>query len=129
MPLPATIFTPEFIQLGHVELQPLLNGLRDPLCSHLLLLIVTQGDFKTGHLVTSYARLIELCTPPQPERGRRLAGPTLKEMRRALEWLEGARLIKRDKAENAAQGMLKLSVRRREAVKPKRTSVRKEGRV
>lgn len=129
MPLPATIFTPDYIRFEGVELQPLLNGLRDPLCVHLFFLIVTQADFKTGHLVTNYARLIELCTPPQPERGRRMTAPTLKQVRRALDWLEGANLLKRNAEENAAQGMLKLSVRRRNKPQSKPTSVRKVGRV
>lgn len=129
MPLPATIFTPDFVSLDGVELRPLLNQLRDPLCIHLFFLLVTQADFKTGQLLTNYARLIELCTPPQPERGRRMAGPTLKEVRRALDWLEGCNLVKRDKAENAAQGLLKLTIRSRTKLIQKRSSVRKEGRV
>lgn len=129
MPLPATIFVPKFIRLEGIELQPLLNGLRDPLCVHLFFLIVTQSNFNNGQLLTNYARLIELCTPPQPERGRRMEGPSEKQVRRALDWLEGARLIKRDRAENKAQGLLKLSVRRRVKPEGKTTSVRKEGRV
>lgn len=129
MPLPATIFTPDFIRLEGVELKHLLNTLRDPLCTQILLLVITQSDFKTGHLLTNYARLIELCTPPQPERGRRMDGPTLKQVRRAIDWLEGCNLIKRDASENAAQGLLKLSVRRRNKPISKTTSVRKEGRV
>lgn len=124
-PLPTTIFTPDFITLFDVELKHLLNTLRDPLCTQLLLLVITQSDFRTGHLVASYARLIELCTPPQPERGRRMKGPTQDQLRRALDWLEGCNLIKRDKAENAAQGMLKLSVRKRNRPNSKGTSVRK----
>ncbi|NVO07179.1 MAG: hypothetical protein HXX19_15240, partial [Rhodoferax sp.] len=64
MPLPVTLFAPEFLRLEHMELQALLNNLRDPLTVHLFLLIVSQSNFKTGELITNYPRLIELCTPP-----------------------------------------------------------------
>lgn len=128
-PLPATIFTPSFITLFDAELKHLLNTLRDPLCTQLLLLIVTQSDFKNGQLVASYARLRELCTPHAPERGRRMKGPTQDQVRRALDWLQGCDLIRRDKAENAAQGMLKITVRRRNRPVQKGTSVRKEPKI
>lgn len=122
MPLPATLHAPEFLRFEHVELQALLNQVRDPLCVHLFFLITSQADFKSGHLLTNYARLIELCTPPQPERGRRMTPPTLKQVRRALDWLIEARLVKRDAAHNAAQGMLHLYVRKRS--KPVRAKAR-----
>ena len=121
MPLPVTLFAPEFLRLEHIELQALLNRLRDPLTVHLYLLIVSQSDFKTGELVTNYPRLIELCTPPTPERGRRLAAPSLQQVRRALQWLEEGRLLKRNKEANEAQGTLRLKVRKREA-KPRPTA-------
>lgn len=115
MPLPATLFAPEFIRFDQVELQALLNRLRDPITIAIYFLLVTQCDFKTGVLVTNYPRLIELCTPPQPERGKRLAAPTLWQVRRAIDWLESARLVKRDAAKNEAQGTLRLRVRPRTA--------------
>lgn len=130
MPLPATIFCPDFLRFEHIELQALLNGLRDPLTVHLFFLIATQADFKTGELLTNYDRLIELCTPSNPERGRRMTAPTLKQVRRALDWLQGSNLIKRDLARNEAQGMLRIRIRKR--AKPevsKVTPKSKEGRV
>lgn len=112
MPLPVTIFTPDFLRLEHVELQALLNKLRDPLTVHVFFLIKSQADFKTGHLLTNYKRLQELCTPPQPERGRRMKPPTIDQLRRAVDWLVGADLMRRDADENAKQGLLKLQVLR-----------------
>lgn len=116
MPLPVTLFAPEYIRFDQVELSKLLNQLRDPLCIALYFLIVTQANFTTGELVTNYPRLIELCTPPAPERGRRLPAPSLEQVRRAMRWLENARLLVRDKDGNEAQGILRLRVRRRDAV-------------
>ncbi len=116
MPLPATLFAPDFIQFNHVELKALLNTLRDPLTVHLYFLIVSQSDFKTGQLITNYKRLEELCTPPQPERGKRLKGPSLEQIRRALRWLEQSNLVKRNTEANEAQGTLRLYVRSREKV-------------
>lgn len=114
MPLPATLHAPQFLRFEHVELQALLNRLRDPLTVHLFLLIVSQSDFRTGELITNYPRLIELCTPPVPERGRRMPAPSLKQVRRALDWLCSARLVKRNAERNEAQGVLRLHVRKRE---------------
>lgn len=122
MPLPATLHAPAFLRFEHVELQALLNQVRDPLCVHLFLLIASQADFATGELNTSYARLIELCTPPKPERGRRMAEPSIDQVRRALTWLIEARLVKRDAARNEAQGTLRLYVRKR--IKPVRAKAR-----
>lgn len=115
MPLPATLFAPEFIRFDQVELQQLLNKLRDPITVHLYFLICTQCSFKTGELITNYPRLIELCTPPAPERGRRIAGPSLEQLRRAIRWLVEARLVVRDATANEAQGTLRLRVRPRDA--------------
>lgn len=113
MPLPATLFAPDFVRLEQKELQPLLNCLRYPLAVHLFLLIVSQADFKTGELVTNYPRLIELCTPPIPERGRRMAAPTLKQVRSTLDALEDQRLIKRNKEANEKQQTLRIFIRKR----------------
>lgn len=124
MPLPVTLFAPEFIRFDQVELSALLNKLRDPLCIALYFLICTQCSFKTGELITNYPRLIELCTPPAPERGRRMPAPTLEQVRRALRWLIDARLVVRNAAANEAQAVLRLRVRRRDAQprqKPKTT--------
>lgn len=115
MPLPATLFAPEYLRFDQVELQALLNNLRDPLCIALYFLICSQCNFKTGELITNYPRMIELCTPPAPERGRRMASPTLKQVRRAVDWLIDARLVVRNAAANEAQQVLRLKVRRRDA--------------
>lgn len=114
MPLPATLFAPDYLTFENVELKALLNTMRDPLCIALYFLIVAQSDFKTGELITNYPRLIELCTPPAPERGRRLPGPSLEQVRRAMRWLESCNLIKRNKEANEAQGTLRLRVRKRQ---------------
>jgi len=114
MPLPATLFAPGFIQFSELELRALLNQIRDPITVHIYFLIVTQSDFKTGELITNYPRLIELCTPPQPERGRRLPAPTLWQVRRAIDWLIQANLVKRNAESNEAQGTLRLHVRSRQ---------------
>ena len=122
MPLPATLHAPKFLQLEQLELRALLNQCRDPLCVHLFLLIVAQAPFDTGELQTSYARLRELCTPPTPERGRRMAMPSTDQVRRALQWLIDAGLVKRNTQANEAQGTLRLYVRRRK--KPVREKAR-----
>lgn len=109
MPLPATYTAPDFVTLHGRELAAMLNAQRDPLCTHLLLLIVGHSDFKTGWFLGSYARLQELCTPPAPERGPRRAGPTLKMVRDALERLVAAGVLWRD-ASNLHNKQLKLRV-------------------
>lgn len=118
MPLPATIFTPDFLRFEGRELSALLNCLRYPLAVHLFFLLVSQADFKTGELITNYPRLIELCTPPAPERGRRMPAPSLKQVRNTLDALESQNLIKRNRGANEAQGMLRIYVRKR--AKPSR---------
>lgn len=113
MPLPATHHAPEFLRLEHVELRVLMNVLRCPLATQIFMLVLAESDFKTGELVTNYARLIELCTPPAPERGRRVPGPTLKQVRNAVADLIAYNLVKRNAAKNEAQQMLRLYVRKR----------------
>lgn len=122
MPLPATLHPPKFLQLEQLELRALLNQCRDPLCVHLFLLIVSQADFATGELQTNWDRLIELCTPPQPERGRRMPPPTLRQVRRAMDWLIAADIVRRNAEANEAQGTLRLYVRKRK--KPVREKAR-----
>ena len=122
MPYAATIFAPEFLRLQRHELQALLNVLRSPLATQIYLILVSQADFKTGWALVSYARLIELCTAPQPERGRRPAGPSLIQVRRAVDALIGEGIVKRNAEKNAAQGMLHLQIRPR--TKPLKTKAR-----
>ena len=115
-PLPATIFTPDFLRFYQTELRVLLNVLRSPLATHLFFILVSQADFNSGEQLTNYARLIELCTLPAPERGRRKPAPSLWQVRNALDELEEHRLIKRDKEGNAAQGMLRILLKKRKKI-------------
>lgn len=108
-PLPAVYRAPRFLNHEQGELHVLLNGLRDPLCTHLFMLLESFCVFDTGEFLGSYALLIELCTPPQPERGRRRAGPSMRVIRRAVDDLEQAGLVRRS-ASNEAQGQLRLFI-------------------
>lgn len=122
MPYAATIFAPEFLRLQDIELNPLLNVLRNPLATQIYLILLAQADFKTGWALVSYARLMELCRPPQPERGQWAKGPSLKQVRNAVDQLISVRIVKRNAEKNAAQGMLHLQVRPR--TKPVRAMAR-----
>ncbi|MDR7095543.1 hypothetical protein [Hydrogenophaga laconesensis] len=113
MPLPATIFTPSFLRFEGEELKILLNKLRDPLTVHLYFILVSQADFNSGEQITNYKRLIELCTPPPPEKGKRMPPPTIDQVRRAVQWLVDAKLVARNTERNETQGMLRLYVRSR----------------
>ena len=117
-PYPATIHVPEFMRLEGAELATLLQVLRDPLAVHLYLLLLVQMRYTSGDFLSSYARLIELMTPPQPERGRRRSGPTYKQCRTALDGLVSVGLVRRGK-DNQAQGQLRLKLAAR--AKPKAT--------
>jgi hypothetical protein len=112
--LPATLFVPDFIRLERNELGQLLHVLRDPLTTHVYMLLLVHTDFKTGEFLGGYHRLMELCTPPQPERGRRRAGPSMWQLRRVIDDLVSAVLVWRNARQNAAQGQLRLKVIPRE---------------
>ena len=123
-PLLASLQVPDFMRLQGDELNTTLNVLRDPLVSHLYLLLLVQMRYTDGEFIGSYARLIDLCTPPRPERGLRRAGPTYKQVRRALADLEAVKLVYRAET-NAAQGQLRLFLAPRKNVqKPKIVLVR-----
>lgn len=108
-PLPAMLHVPDLIALDRHELDPLLRVIRSPVALHAYLVMRTQADFSSGHcLLDDYARLMELLTEPQPERGRRVPGPTYEQLRRALRLLESYGLIRRDAGSNAAQGQLRV---------------------
>lgn len=109
MPLPATVTVPDFLLCHGRELKTTLNDLCDSTCTHLLMLIICHSDFKTGWFLGSYARLQALSTPPKPEQGRRRDGPTLKEIRSALERLIAAGVVWRD-ASNLHNKQLRLRV-------------------
>lgn len=100
---------PDFIRLDQLELQTLLHVLRDSTALHLFVLLVAHADFTTGELLSTYARFMDLMTPPQPERGPRLKGPTYAQLRRAVDLLEAHGLVRRGEG-NQAQGQLRLYV-------------------
>lgn len=103
----AALHLPEFMRLEGLELVTLLHVLRDPLAVHLYLLLLVQMSYTEGHFMATYARLMELMTPPTPERGRRRAGPTYKQLRNALDSLISVDLVRRGR-DNEAQGQLRL---------------------
>lgn len=89
------------------ELVTLLSVLRDSHTVHLYLLLLTQMQYTSGDFLSSYARLMELMTPPVPERGRRMSGPTYKQVRRCLDDLVACKLVRRS-TKNMEQGQLRL---------------------
>lgn len=95
------------MRLEGAELVTLLAVLRDPLAVHLYLLLLVQMSYTEGHFMATYARLMDLMTPPMPERGRRRPGPTYKQIRTALDSLVSVDLVRRGR-DNAAQGQLRL---------------------
>ena len=92
------------------ELNLFFNVLRDPLCFQLYMLIRSHSVFETGEFLGSYAGLIELCTPPQPERGKRRPGPSMKVMRRSIDDLVRHGTMERG-CKNLEQGRLRLFVK------------------
>jgi len=111
---PTTISVPNFAVLHKRELKVLFNDLRWDRAAQVFMLLVLHSDFNTGAIpVTSYARLIDLCTPPSREKGGRAKGPTIKQMRYVIEQLIVCGLVKRNAEKNAAQGELRLYVRKR----------------
>lgn len=119
-PYPATIHVPDFLRVERLEIATLYQVLCDPLVTHLYGLLLLQMRFTEGHFLSTYARLIELMTPPRPERGRRRRGPSYKQVRSALDALVSARLVRRGQ-DNEAQGQLRLWLAPRskpKAVKP-----------
>lgn len=128
-PLPATFFSPDFVRFDSAENDTLLHRLRDPLVSHVYWLIAAHSVFETGEFLGGYARLMELCTPPRPERGPRRPGPSMWQMRRAIDDLVTAGLARRGD-ENQAQGQLRLWIRpRKDKATPERIALRKPRRV
>lgn len=123
-PLLAHLETPAFMRLDGAELVTLLQVLRDPLAVHLYLLLLVQMRFTEGEFLSSYARLMELMTPPTPERGRRRVGPTYKQLRRALDDLVATGLVNRG-SDNQSQGQLRLHLQpRKTPTKPSNAKTR-----
>lgn len=115
-PLPATLHAPDYIRLEKLELAALLNKLRSPLAVHTYLLLMTQMVYTSGEFLGGYARLMELMTPPPPERGRRREGPTYKQVRTAVADLIAVGLVTRGDT-NEEQGQLRLFLAPRGAPK------------
>lgn len=112
--LPAKLFVPEFLRLEHSEIARVLDQLRDPLATHVFMLLLCETDFKTGEYNGGYHRLMELSTPPQPERGKRRPGPSYWQLRRVVDDLIAIALAQRDARQNALQGQLRLKLTPRE---------------
>jgi len=108
--LPAALRVPEFLRLEQGELESLLHVLRDPLATQIYMLLLAHADFKTGEFLGGYHRLMELCTPPIPERGRRRPGPSYWQVRRVVDDLIKVHHVWRNAASNEAQGQLRLKV-------------------
>lgn len=117
-PLPTDFHAPEFLRLDRAELVTLLQRIRDPLAVHVYLLVLGYGVFETGEFLGSYARLQELCRPPQPPRGQWRRGPSMKALRNAVTRLVDAHLLVRGST-NEAQGQLRLRAYPRKTKKTK----------
>lgn len=120
--------SPEFVTLYRWERVALrtLSGVARLLYEEL----VGLSSFKSGEISTSYAQLIALLTPDQPAHGRRLPAPTLKQIRSAMDELQAADLIARNKALNIDAGRLTLAVESRESARLRNANLgRDEGRV
>lgn len=110
-------FAPEFLTLSHVELEAMWNKCGNAVAERMYPRLAGRAVFKgprkgfvegpTGHPLT-YAWLQEVLRPPKPEKGQWPAGPTLKQIRTALDALQAAGLIARDRSANQAQGQLHL---------------------
>lgn len=94
---------------GVNELDLLINVLRNPLADAVYLRMLAMSRlFDTGEYLGSYAQLMDLCTPPRPERGPARKGPTYDALRQALDDLESVGLISRDRAANFNHGQLRV---------------------
>lgn len=125
----AKLHTPQFLRFDQGELQTLLDVLRDPLVTHVFALMQAFSDFRTGEFLGSYARLMDLCTPPAPERGRRRPAPTYRQLRRAVDDLVAIGLARRGES-NESQGQLRVYLPPRDrSAQSKVTPTRLTGRV
>lgn len=115
-PRAAALNTPEFMRLEAHELVTLLEVLRDPLAGYLYLLLLTQMRYTEGEFLGTYARLMDLMTPPRGERGPRRPGPSYKQLRRALDDLVAVGLVGRARR-NKEQGQLRLHLESRKKTK------------
>ena len=110
----ADLRAPRFIRFDQAEINLIFHVLRDPLVGQMYGLLCIHSDFKSGELLTTYARLIELLTPPQPERGPRRKGPSMWQVRRAIDDLVGVGLAVRGDT-NEPQGQLRIYIQPRDS--------------
>lgn len=105
-----TTKTPELHKLGKEELHILFSVLRDPTTAYVYQVVAMHSDYETGEFLGSYTRLVEHATPPKPERGRSLPGPSLEQVKRAVRDLVAVGLLSRDTGKNTVLGQLRLQV-------------------
>lgn len=127
----AEAWAPDFLRYDRAELQPLVN-LKSTTAWAVYSLVVLHSDFTTGEFLGGYARLIALLTPDGGRRGPKPAGPTMWEVRKAVDQLVKAHLLRRGTT-NEEQGQLRLfchprdeaGAKRKRAIKAAREAVTK----
>lgn len=108
---PTRLKAPKFATLQQAELHRLFNLVGHQLGGTVYLFLLGQSVLAgkdKGHVLTSIPALQSLCRPPKPEKGQWPAPPSRKTLRTCLDALERAELLHRDKAQNEAQGQLRL---------------------
>lgn len=106
-PRDGVIHPPRVLAFPQLETVTLLT-LKDHTAYAVYFLLRNLADFDDGSVLVTYAQLMGNLTPPRPERGRRGTPPTYEQIRRVLRDLELVGLVVRDKANNAAQGQLRM---------------------
>lgn len=107
-PKPATFKSPDFILAHGREFDAVIStGCRT--CFAIMWLIIGHSEFKTGWFLGTYHRFQALLTPPKPERGPQQKGPSLQEVRTAIDKLIAAGVLWRD-ASNLHNKQLKLRI-------------------
>lgn len=104
-PRPARIKVPPLLVLRGDELNAIWNNacheLGAPVYQALCMAsTLDQASPQAGHFLVSYKRLQDLLRRPKPEKGQWKAAPTRKTLRGAVDALESAGLVWRDKTAN-----------------------------
>lgn len=100
------IWMPEWIRFDHAELIAVAN-LRNPIAWHVYLYVVAYSDFATGEFLGKYQILQSYLTPDAPQRGPRGKGPTMWALRKAVDQMIDAHILRRGST-NEEQGQLRL---------------------